>query len=232
MNLEAIILWKMNPEEAKIFKLCVLWEKIMELELPDYRGTRLPLKSDPRKSLLYRYCRKLYVETKDFFKEDEYRLYILAQVQTLKNFSDGKIHALVEPACLCGPKAWMRWQIWKKKYDKQLRQMNSGLVSVDLNIKANKSDIVNTLEKTKKHFQSVWGDDYTKSDVEKVINSKEMVKWVAFNKVSPYYVVLSPLIKQHFTELEDTFTIQTEFLNKGITPEITEIFRNMFSCEF
>lgn len=228
MALESILTWNMSDEEAKVYKLCMLWDKILDIELPGYFSNRLPKKSDPRKSLIFKYCYKLAKETHGLIPLDQYKLYILAQIQILKGQSNGQVHALIEPACLCGPKAWVRWEIWQKKYATQLKKLHNESADV----KANTSDVEIDLTRTKAFFNSVLGQGYSKRDIETNIASKEIVKWIASKKISPYYLVMSPLIKKYFKEIEDTFTIDVELLSKSITPKVIEIFENLFPVEF
>ena len=54
-SLEDILNYEMTPEEAKAFKLALLWEELCQQEFPDERRVSLK-KGDPRKSTLFRYC--------------------------------------------------------------------------------------------------------------------------------------------------------------------------------
>lgn len=230
--IENIITYKMNEQEAFAYKLCMMWEKIVNQELKDYnkRGLLIPGDSDPRKSILFKYCYKLARETKGLIKDSDYKYYIYSQISTLKNFSDGKIHSLITPACLCGEKAWMRWKIWKNKFDKQmLKKSNDGDIT---DIKMSVTDLEIELHRTKKFFNSVFGMNYNISKIENSIKEKDIVKWIAFNKVTPYYLVLSPLIKKYFTNIDDSFSVDCEILLKSINDQIKNFFKINFSNEF
>jgi len=230
MTLEAILLWKMTPDEASVYKLCLLWEKIIQAEMPNYRNNRLPVKSDPRKSTIFRHCWKLFRETKDFIPETDYKIYILAQIRILKGLSNGSAHALIGPACLCGPNAWKRWKMWKYNFDKQSREETSK-GNTD-NICALTSEIERELKNTKTFFESMFGKNYKIQQIEDSISSKEIVKWVSFKKVSSYYLIMSPIINKKYSELDDTFSIDTEILKKSISDESIFSFREYFPNEF
>jgi hypothetical protein len=228
MGLEAIIQYNMNELESKAFKLCLLWEKITNVELPNYHKNRLP-KGDPRKSLLFKYCYKLAKETNGLFPDEQYKFYIAAQIQTLKSISDGTVHALIEPGCLCGEKAWVRWKIWKSKFEKQAIKTTSAGDSS--NIATADSTIIADLNRTKNFFNTNFGENYKIDQIKTVIENKEIIKWAAFSKVSPFYLILSPLIKKAFSDVEDAFSIDIEFYKKSITPEIEEFFYRLFENE-
>ena len=77
-----------------------------------------------------------------------------------------------------------------------LKKSNDGDTT---NIKMSVTDLEIELHRTKKFFNSIFGINYNVSKIENSIKEKDIVKWIAFNKVTPYYLVLSPLIKKYFT---------------------------------
>jgi hypothetical protein len=230
--LENIILYKMNEQEAFAYKLCMIFQQIVLKELKDYnkKGLVIPNGTDPRKSILFKYCYKLSRETKGLIKNEDYKLYIYSQISTLRNYSNGDVHSLITPACLCGEKAWMRWKIWKNKFDKQfkksLNENNSD------NIKMSQTDLEIELLRTKKFFNSVFGDNYKKTNIENSIKDKDIVKWVSFNKVTPYYLVLSPIIPRYFENIDDSFSVDSEILLKSVNDSIKNFFKTHFTVEF
>lgn len=229
MGLEAIIEYEMPPLHAKAYKLCLIWEKILDHCLPGYYKNRLPKKGDPRDSLIFRYCLKLVKETLGLIPDDEYKLYIYAQIDLLKNLGDGKAHALIEPVCLVGEKAWIRWKVWKKKYDKaHLIHNNQGDTS---DITAGFNHVLSELNNTKEFLVSQMGEDYEIKIVENIKNTN-LFKWVAFAKVSPYYLVLSPIIAKNIQNLEGTFSFEIEIYKRSITKKIWEEFKIIFENEF
>lgn len=222
----------MNEQEIFAYKLCLIWEKIVFQELKNYdkKGLILPKNGDPRKSSLFKYCFKLARETKGLIKKDEYKFYLYAQIVTLKNYHDGKVHSMISPACICGEKAWLRWKIWKNKIDKKiLEKSNKGETD---DIKATVTDIEIELNRSKKFLNSVLGENYNKNQIENAIKEKEIIKWISFNRISTYYLVLSPLIAKYYDNIDDSFSVDTEIIKKSINPQIEKYFKQIFSCEF
>ena len=138
-DLELIIKYKMNDLEATAFKLTLLYEELCKKEFPNERHVKISKDKDPRKTTLFKYCYKLARETKGLFKEKDYKLYILAQLQILRLAKEGNIHALIEPQILVGEKAWKRWKIWKRIYDKKINKIKNsqelGIVTSESKIK-------------------------------------------------------------------------------------------------
>ena len=109
-DLEAILHYQMPPLEAKAYKLALLWQDATAKEYPEYNHIRLRKKGDPRKSLLFKYCYKLARETQGLIPDEQYPLYILAQLHILKHIATDNLHARIGPEILCGEKAWWRWK--------------------------------------------------------------------------------------------------------------------------
>lgn len=229
MGLEAILDWNMNDLEAKAYKLCLIWEKTIARELPNYHTAKLPQKGDPRKSVLFRYCYKLARETQGLIPDTDYKLYIFAQIYTLKNISDGTVHALIEPACLVGDKAWYRWKYWKNQFEKfKQKQLNQGDTS---QLSASETHVLNELRKTKE-FLSKQIDNLNYHAMEALINSPDFIKWVSFSKVSPYYLIISPIVKNIIPDLDKVFAVEESLYLKSINNNIIIEFKKMFEHEF
>ncbi len=225
MSLEAILEYEMPEQQAKAYKLCLCWEKICEIELKGYRYARLPKKGDPRKCLLFQYCFKLARETQGLIPDTEYKLYILAQIRTLKAYSEGNVHSLIAPSCLCGPPAWKRWKIWKYKFDKEYKKV--ALAGTTDDIKAGKSHIIADLERTKDFLEK----NKIKSgrDLEKAITEKEFFKWVAFSKISPYFVIFYQISKKRWENLEDSFSFDPALYEKELDADTNRWFKANFN---
>lgn len=225
-DLEPILQYNMNDMEAKAFKLCLLWHEILRKELPEYRKDRIK-RGDPRKSLIFKYCYKLARETQGIIPDEDYKLYITAQIQVLKSIKSGDVHALVEPGCLVGERAWKRWKMWKYKYDfVYKKQTNEGTI---LNVHINHSRLHTELVQTRVWLQNQLGEHYTLKDLQR--SKLDLVKWIAFSKVSPYYVVLSSFVKQHFGDPFEAFGIDPELYEKDITDNIRQAFKVVFPEE-
>jgi len=227
MDLEAIIKYKMNELEAKAYKFCLLWEKLVKKEFPNERHTKLRRKGDPRKSVLFKYCYKLARETKGLIPDDEYRLYITAQLHILKLQDDGQVHALIEPCVLVGDKAWRRWRLWKNYYDKEAIKPKT---TEELEISPSLALV--ELSRTKKFLIQELGDPPKIERMDEKIKDLSFVRWVTVGKVTPYYVLLSPYIKKLLGEdFEDVFLFDFDVYRRMICNEIEEYFKKEFDYE-
>ncbi len=224
MKLDAIIQYELNEIDAKAYKVCLLWEKICQHEIPTYRYDRLK-GGDPRKSFLFKCCRKLVTETQGLVTEDMYKYYVYAQITSLKNFSDGKIHALIEPPCLFGPNAWLRWKIWKTKFDKI--QHKTSFEGTTDDIIQNKSSILKEFQQTKKFLLSRL-ESITPATIKKSLTEKTIHKWLSFSKVSPYFIVLSKTVKEQVGNIEDNFGFDPYIYIKQLSDEDRVTFKSLF----
>ena len=226
-RLDAIVEHNMTPIEAKAVKIGMLWMKLSKEVFPDYNHMRVK-KGDPRKSALFRYCYKLIKETKGLLADDEYKLYIKAQLDVLKTITDGQVNAMITPNVIVGEKAWKRWLVWKKRYDKKALASNTK----EAGVKSHKdSHTINELEKTKKFFLRIFENDLKKEDVIEAIENHTMTRWLIQGKVSPYYAVLSPLMKKYFKD-ESKVNFNIPFYSGGITEPVEAEYRSLFNYEF
>jgi hypothetical protein len=227
--LDPIFTYKMDELQAKAFKLCLVWEKLVRQEFPGERHAGLRKTGDPRKSMLFQCCYKLVRETKGLIPDKEYRLYILAQLHILKLQTDGQVHALIGPQILVSNNAWKRWKVWKKHYDKQLIRHRT---VEEINNLEKSSRIAAELERTKEFL--------TKEGVVTLEKVKEsfvdgsMVRWITTGKVSPYYAILSPLISQALAgkTLEEVCMFDLSVYHPSISDSVKEMFRNEFPHEY
>lgn len=221
-DLELIIKYKMDDLEATAFKLVLLYEELCQKEFPNERHVKISKNKDPRKSTIFKYCYKLARETKGIFKEKDYYLYILAQLQILKLIKEGNVHALIEPQILVGEKAWKRWKIWKKKYDKKISKIKNsqelGILTSESKIKV---ELKSTLEFLKKN--NCLSFNQFKNNI---INIK---RWIKVGKISPYYIVLSPIMTKLLNEIDD---FEIALYRPSITPNLEKYFKEEYDHEF
>lgn len=225
MNLEPILKFKMTDMEAKAYKLALLWTVISQREFPNYKHTKLGNK-DPRKSSLFRYCYKLATETNGIIEDKDYKLYITAQLQVFKGLSN---NILIEPSILVGDKAWKRWKYWRYQHNlsKNANKTDNETVTY------NKSLIINELNKTKSFFLQKLGKHPSTEDIFRLIKEKILNLWLSVEKISPYYILLSPLIKNVIREdYHLVSNIDFSLYKKSITPDIEKYFAENFAYEF
>ena len=227
-NLEDILEYEMPPMQAKAFKLSLLWERLCKQEFPDYPHVRLKVKGDPRKSILFRYCYKLVRDYDKIIPDEEFQLYMLSQLHVMKAVMQSQ--GLIDPRILVGDKAWRRWRLWKRRYDKQMRQKQS---SEDAGITAPLHVIKKELEETRKFLNKALGGKKTYTKIESSIKDKNLVRWVNFDNVSPYYIILSPWVAVALDgdDFEDVFMFDTGVYFRSVTEEVKEVFREIFPEE-
>lgn len=223
-DLEPIIRYKMDAMESKAYKIALLWEDECRRELPGESYVRLKTNSDPRKSLLFKYCFKMAKELSGIIRDQEISLYIRSQIQILKSISDGKIHALVDPQCLVGDKAWKRWKMWKYRHDKCLKSPpKSDHMPITISDGKAKAEIAATLE-----FIERMGCDEFDTFRSKKDNFK---RWVKNGEISCFYIIMSPWVEMLFGKDSD-FEFDILYYRASTTPSIEEFFRSKFSHEF
>lgn len=228
--LQLILDYNMTPLEAKAYKIALLWEALCRKKFPDYSIMKLKKKGDPRKSHLFKYCYKLVRETLNIIDDKEYKLYLTAQLEVLKNLKYNDSHVLIEPNCIVGEKAWKRWKLWKRRYDKQMKKINSEEIVTPENR-------INDMLILTHHFLTKrFGKTYEYKDIKESIETKMMPKWVIFSKVTPYYIILSPYIKKYITEENgkfiDIISNDIDIYKNSITENVEEQFKKLFHFEF
>jgi hypothetical protein len=230
-DLEDILNYNMTPLEAKAFKVALLWETLTKQEFPDFSHVRLRKKGDPRKSLLFKYCYKLVRETQGFLEDAEYRLYVLAQLHIFKHTSQDGLHARIDPTILCGDKAWRRWQVWKRVYDRKIK----GREGVrDNTILTPRFKIESELKGTKEFFFEKYNRNPSFEQINQAMHDHTMIRWVTISKVTPYYILLSPYVSRSLDGrgLDEVFLFDLDVYRESITPEIENLFRDMYGHEF
>lgn len=222
-DLELILKYKMNELEAKAYKIALIWQEECKRELPGEQFVKLRKNSDPRKSTLFKYCYKLAKETKGILKEEDINLYIRAQIQILKSIREGDIHALIEPHCLVGEKAWKRWKFWKHRFKKIIGQIPT---SKDVGVISNKAKVIADLNSDFDFLKKM--DCHIFSNLKS--KNKEIKRWLSCGQLSHYYAVISPWIKLIF-KCEELDFDQT-YYRSCINPDIDKFFREKFYHEF
>ena len=224
---EEIKKWGMSSAEIKAYKLALIWEDLTRKMFPDVKLAKLPKRGDPRKGSLFKYCWKLQRELNGILEEKEYHLYITGNLVILKN-NNGRI----DPNAICGEKAWKRWKVWKKFYDKKMIEINSRITN--RSEKELNQEIISQLDNTKKFLFKQLGKNPAKEQLQKAIQENMLKYWAVSLKVSKYYLVLSPYIKEIWDEekMEEDCNFDTNLYLKNITSDIKNYFRSEFEYEF
>lgn len=223
-ELEPIIRYKMNEMEAKAFKIALIWQEECGKEIRGESYARLKPSVDPRKTILFKYCFKLARETAGILAESEIPLYVRSQIQVLKSINDGKMHALIEPACLVGEKAWRRWKLWKSRYD---RRIECPRTSEEMCVRATEGKMRTEISATKSFLERMKCLTFESFSARR----QDINKWIKSGEVSCFYIVLSPWIREIFGN-----PIKMDFdyfyYRASITPEVEQFFREAFVHEF
>jgi len=191
-NLDPIFEFRMNEEETLAYKLGLLWMAISHKLFPDYRhASGFPKKGDPRKSSLFKYCYKLQRESKGLIEAKDYKIYIAAQLHMLKAIEIGNTHPLIGPWCLVGEKAWVRWKVWKRKYDNIGKSKTLEDVGLD---KSNFEEVKKELDKTKKFMDNKFG---LLNEETFQLKAKEIERNISLGTISGFYAALSPWVGKH-----------------------------------
>jgi hypothetical protein len=232
-SLDPILTYHMNEAETKAYKLCLIWQDITDKELPNYKKDKDKLRKngDPRKSLLFKYCYKLVRETEGIITDADYPLYMMAQIHTLKSIKEGDMHALITSQCLVGDKAWRRWQMWKKKYDKAHL-----ITEKDHNVEqvATQTRVNNDLLQTKNFLVKKFNGEPTFEQFQQAFKELFVIKWSAIGKLSPFYILLSPFVKRALNgrQIERVFVKDLRVYQPSITKQVEDYFKTLFTYEF
>lgn len=209
----------LTPLESKAFQICHTWEEVCQKELFNYNYMKLRKSGDPKKSLLFKYAYKLAVETQGLIPDADYVKYITAQIQVLKLYS-----ADMSPTCLVGQKAWLRWVIWKSKFDKAAK-----VVMPNESVQFDFPTIKFALEKTKKFLIEKFGILPTFDQIQISYNEYNLIKWTAFGKISPFYILLSPHVAKICQTIKKSFHFDPKIYESSITPEVKNLFNELFN---
>jgi hypothetical protein len=227
--LELILLYGMDEIEAKAFKIsCIYLEKAPKI-FPNYQHYRYP-KGDPRKSELFRHCHKLVREKGNKIADEDYKLYVHAQLDILKNIKKGDLHPLISPSCLSGDKAWKRWLLWKSRYEKALEAKMSSNVATSINVHSLEK-IKKDLWKTKQFFIA-WYDKLDFNDIMSSIEEKLIFRWYLTGSVCGYFLVLCNLVQnwlqKNKLDLKKEFNINLAYYKDARQNEVIEYFKSEF----
>lgn len=223
-ELEPIIKYRMDAMESKAYKIALMWQDECRREIPGEPHARISPKSDPRKTTLFKYCFKLARETSGILAEPDLLLYVRAQIQILKDIKDGDVHALIEPHCLVGDKAWRRWKVWKARYDKKM-SIPAGNPAAPPKPSEGKirAEISSTLD-----FLSRMGC----LDLDSMYGRKDdLVRWIRGGEVSCFWAVLSPWARKVLGEHAEV-GFDHVYYRSATSPDTEAHFREVFAHEF
>ena len=216
---EKILTFNMTYKEAKAYRLALLWISLCKKFLPNDAAVSMATlpKGDPRKGYLFKQCWKLIRETDGLLEEQDYKYYFAAQIKMLKNVHKKTGHAHVSHNCFVGEKAWVRWKIWKKKFDEIAAETNIPVFAAD------NDALIKELDRTKVFLQKTAVSE---------INVNDLKRWINSGNISLLYIGLSPRVKKLTTDLAVVFNYDPNLLDRKMTPRVQDHFQEIFSEEF
>jgi hypothetical protein len=226
--IDAINHYKMDKLESSAYKLCIIWMEKSKKFFPDYDHAKLK-KGDPRKSLMFKICYKFVRETQGVIDENDYPLYVRAQLDILKNISLGKDeHPLIQPNILVGEKAWKRWKLWKKKYDSVVSEKE-----FTTKITVSSQKVLDAFDKTREFIFKTFGPEPSIEKFNESIINKNLFRWINLGKISPYYLCLSPYFKKLVSDENlKNINFDLEMYRSCINNELIALFEQKFKYEF
>lgn len=228
VRLSAIVDFDMNEEEAKAYKLCLMWLDISKKIFPDYHHDSMR-KGDPRKSMVFKVCYKLARETKGLIEENDYPLYIRSQLDILRAINIGNNKPLISVNCLVGEKAWKRWKLWKKKYDLLSKKPAAEVQKITL---PGVEKALSGIEKTQQFINSNFKKEPSFQDYQEAYNNGKLFAWINFGKISPYYMVLSPYLNKILKESDfQRLNFDTQLYKPLINDVVEKRFKELFGYE-
>jgi len=195
-----------DPGELLAIKFLYYWIENRIKIFPNTIHSKFNKEKDPRKTLAFKYCYKLQRETLGLLKEDDFELYVKAQLHMLKYFATkyNNQALIIEPQCLVGEKAWKRWKFYKFKYDSL---KNSPLEKPEENNRVNLEVLKQNLLRTRKFLSSKI--ELNRESIKK--NNDNILLWNKLGSVDTYFLLLcnnfdKKLIKKNVS----TITIDDE----------------------
>lgn len=190
--LEVCAQYGMDEIECKAVHVAYAWVDLLPRIFPDQQHPLHPLtkSKDPRKSLLFKFCYKLVRETRTLIADEDYELYVRAQLEVLKVITIGKNEKpLISPQILVGEKAWRRWMLWKRKYDQRHAEMKKPSL-----LKVGGNDLLAALSSTRAWFVVQLGEYYTLTQF--IQDRDNIAQAAAIGRISAYYLALSPFVRE------------------------------------
>lgn len=224
-NYDAIFEWKMTEQEGETYKLAITWEEQTKKVCPECKLAKLPKRSDPRKSNLFRQCWKLLRETRGLLKPNEYKMYIIANIQIIVA-NNGRL----EPNALCGEKAWIRWKVWKRLYDRKVLVKQGEAAPPKLVIDPK---VIKDLDCTKKFLFEKCDGEPTLSKIKTFFDKGKMSIW-AGGKISYFYLVLSPWVASFMNpqELGKNLGFDPKVYEQKVSDDVRKLFQIEYDYEF
>jgi hypothetical protein len=228
MKFDAIVDYQMNELETRAYTLSLIWHERARKMFPNYSHQKIKKSGDPRTGLIFKICYKLVRETQGLLEETDYTLYVRAQLDVLRHVNEGKRDPLISPNCLVGDKAWKRWKLWKRKFDEAMAKPMENNQSTPAGV----LKALHGLEQTREFLFKNLGPNPSYEKFQEAVLTKNLFKWINFGKISPYYIAISPFMKEILkTEDLKKINFDPKLYEPCITKEVRDKFKIMFPQE-
>jgi|694.fasta_scaffold00614_28 hypothetical protein len=178
-----------DKQEIRALTLYYYWIINIRKIFPDMRHGKFNENKDPRSLTIFRYCYKLQRENP--LEEKNYENYIRAQLIILKYLSQKYNRELVVDAnCICGDKAWKRWQAYKIRLIKTKNDSVNTYVSFP-NLYKLEKELNNTKDFLKDNIENI-DEESLKANIESII------VWFNLRKINPYFIILNKNINNNY----------------------------------
>ena len=224
--------YKMTYEETKAYKIFLFWHETLKKLFPDLNHGRMT-KGDPRKSNVFKYSYKLMRETQDKLQEDEYKLYVFAQLDILRRITiNDSEKPLINVNCLTGEKAWKRWLLWKSKYEKLVKQRKTTLKVSTGSFSISLEKVIHGLKSTSEFLRKNIKENYSLEDFKVRIENGDFRRWILLHKISPYYLLLSNFYSQFHKKIDlKKLNIELDVYKVSINDNTQKIYEELFKNE-
>lgn len=186
--------YEMDEIEKRAYRITFIWFDKFKKYFPNLNQGKIR-KGDPRKSWIFKICYKLARETAGLLDFEEYEIYVQAQLEIMKILSK-KHFVNVDASILAGEKAWVRWKVWKTKYDSLMNKPKE----ISFVVAPGRAKAVKGLQETHDFFKSKLSKIPNLEELKNFHLSNDLFLWINFGKVSPYYLALSPFCKEIMTK--------------------------------
>lgn len=228
----AIFQWNMTTDEIVVYRLAAMYEEQYRkicgatADGQSIRRNSLPMRSDPRKSNLFRHCWKMCRETRGLIEVHDHKLFIVGNLTLLML---KKAH--IEPNSICGDKAWIRYRIYKRKYDAKMAEIACQAPPPSINTTDPK--IIVQIDTTKKFLFERCEGEPSYEKIKGFVDNGIFRFWIITGKVSQYYVVLSEWINKivNVDKYAEQCSFSAALIRERSTTEVKEYFRNEFIHE-
>ena len=232
LDIDTIFQWRMTTQEIEVFKLVLAYDKAFKKLFADAppqvkKLNSVPVRTDPRKANIFRQCWKMRRETRGLLEGTEYANYIYANLLIIK-LNDGR----VQPNCVCGDKAWVRYKVWKRRFDQKMAELSS--TAPPPSVSTTNPKIIGEIDRTKKFLFERCEGEVTFDKIKNFVDEGIFKFWVASGKVSPYYVVMSPFIAKA-GDVDAQFagcSSSPAVVREKITSEVKDYFKHEYRHEF